>query len=174
MARVFVQNYRARLYSFFNAVLTDLKKDLKTSYTAFCALLDAGGTLFADLPVAKKLYYDQENPFPGPRRRAHDGLRLLPPRKVHPAEGADYTPAQWEKANAQFEALVNQYVDKYDKLSNEDKKEINAAIGKYTATALKCGVADGLKQINALLKKVPSAIDTAAEGAKGFFEELGL
>ena len=90
------------------------------------------------------------------------------------AKGADYTPAQWEKANAQFEALVNQYVDKYDKLSNEDKKEINAAIGKYTATALKCGVADGLKQINALLKKVPSAIDTAAEGAKGFFEELGL
>ena len=50
------------------------------------------------------------------------------------AKGADYTPAQWEKANAQFEALVNQYVDKYDKLSNEDKKEINAAIGKYTAT----------------------------------------
>ena len=73
------------------------------------------------------------------------------------AKGADFTP-----------------VDQYDKLSGEDKKEINAAIGKYTATALKCGVADGLKQINALLKKVPSAIDTAAEGAKGFFEELGL
>ena len=49
-------------------------------------------------------------------------------------KGADFTPAQWEKANAQFE----------------------------------------VKQINALLKKVPSAIDTAAEGAKGFFEELGL
>ena len=90
------------------------------------------------------------------------------------AKGADFTPAQWEKANAQFEKLVNQYVDKYDTLSKEDRKEINAAIGKYTATALKCGVADGLKQINALLKKVPSAIDTAAEGAKGFFEELGL
>ena len=56
------------------------------------------------------------------------------------AKGADFTPAQWEKANAQFEKLVNQYVDKYDKLSGEDKKEINAAIGKYTATALKCGV----------------------------------
>ena len=69
------------------------------------------------------------------------------------AKGADFTPAQWEKANAQFEKLVNQYVDKYDTLSKEDKKEINAAIGKYTATALKCGVADGLKQINALLKK---------------------
>ena len=89
-------------------------------------------------------------------------------------KGADYTPKQWEKANAQFEKLVRQYVNKYEKLSNEDKKEINAAIGKYTATALKCGVADGVKQINLLLKQVPSAIDTAAEGAKGFLEELGL
>ena len=88
-------------------------------------------------------------------------------------KGADYTPAQWEKANAQFEDLVQQYVDKYDKLTNEEKKEINAAIGKYTATALKCGVTDGLKQINALLKQVPSALNTALEGAKGFFEELG-
>lgn len=90
------------------------------------------------------------------------------------AKGADYTPKQWEKANAQFEKLVQQYIDKYDKFSNEEKKEINAAIGKYTATALKCGVADGLKQINALLKQVPSAVDTATEGVKGFLEELGL
>ena len=90
------------------------------------------------------------------------------------AKGADFTPQQWEKTNAQFEKLVQQYIDRYDKLSNEDKKEINAAIGKYTATALKCGVADGLKQINALLKQVPSAIDSATEGVKGFLEELGL
>ena len=90
------------------------------------------------------------------------------------AKGADWSPKQWEKANAQFEQLVQQYVDKYDKLSNDDKKEINAAIGKYTATALKCGVADGLKQIDALLKQVPNAIDTATEGVKGFLEELGL
>ena len=89
-------------------------------------------------------------------------------------KGADYTSAQWDKANAQFEKLVQQYVDKYDKLSNEDKKEINAAIGKYTATALKCGVSDGLNQVNALLKQIPSTIDAATEGVKGFLEELGL
>jgi hypothetical protein len=90
------------------------------------------------------------------------------------AKGADWSPEKWEKANAQFEKLVQQYVDKYEKLSTEDKKEINAAIGKYTATALKCGVSGGLTQINDLLKQVPSAIDTAVEGAKGFLEELGL
>lgn len=90
------------------------------------------------------------------------------------AKGADFTPAQWEKANAQFEKLVQQYVDKYDTFSNDEKKEINTAIGKYTATALKCGVSDSLKQINALLKKVPGAIGTATEGVKGFLEELGL
>ena len=90
------------------------------------------------------------------------------------AKGADYTPKQWEKSNAKFEKLVQQYIDKYDKLSNDDKKEINAAIGKYTATALKCGAANGLKQIDELLKQVPAAIDTATEGVKGFLEELGL
>ena len=90
------------------------------------------------------------------------------------AKGADYTPKQWEKSNAQFEKLVQQYIDKYDKLSNDDKKEINAAIGKYTATALKCGAATGLKQIDELLKQGPAAIDTATEGVKGFLEELGL
>ena len=90
------------------------------------------------------------------------------------AKGADYTPKQWEKSNAQFEKLVQQYIDKYDKLSNDDKKEINAAIGKYTATALKCGAANGLKQIDELLKQVPAAIDTATAGVKGFLEELGL
>ena len=89
-------------------------------------------------------------------------------------KGADFTPKQWDKANAQFEKLVQQYVDKYEKLSQEDRKEINAAIGKYTAAAIKCGVSDGLKQINALLKQVPSSIDTAVEGAKGFLEEIGL
>ena len=66
------------------------------------------------------------------------------------AKGADYTPKQWEKSNAQFEKLVQQYIDKYDKLSN------------------------GLKQIDELLKQVPAAIDTATEGVKGFLEELGL
>ena len=65
-------------------------------------------------------------------------------------------------------------MDKYDTFSADEKKEINAAIGKYTATALKCGAKDAVKQINALLKQVPGAVDTALEGAKGFFEELGL
>ena len=90
------------------------------------------------------------------------------------AKGADYTPAQWEKANAQFEDLVQQYVDKYDKLTNEEKKEINAAIAKYTATAFKYGVANGLTQVQSLLDQLPGILDRAAEGAQSFLEELGL
>ena len=90
------------------------------------------------------------------------------------AKGADFTPQQWEKANAQFEDLVQLYIDKYDKLSNEEKKEINAAIGKYTATALKCGVANGLSQIQGILDQLPGLLDRASEGAQSFLEELGL
>jgi len=90
------------------------------------------------------------------------------------AKGADFTPQQWEKTNAQFEKLVQQYVDKFDKFNNDQKKEINAAIGKYTAAALKCGVNDAVKQINGILNTIPESVNTALEGAKGFFEELGL
>lgn len=90
------------------------------------------------------------------------------------AKGANYTPEQWEKSNAQFEKLVQRYEEKYETLSTDDKKEINAAIGKYLATALKCGVSDGLKQINNILNSIPSAVNSAAEGTKSFLEELGL
>ena len=90
------------------------------------------------------------------------------------AKGADFTPEQWQKANAQFEKLVKQYVDEYDKFSTDEKKKANAAIGKYTATAIKCGVADVAKEVNSLLKKVPDSVDAAVEGAWGFLEELGL
>ena len=90
------------------------------------------------------------------------------------AKGADFTPEQWQKTNAQFEKLVKQYVDEYDKFSTDEKKQVNAAIGKYTATAIKCGVADAAKEVNALLKKIPDSVDAAIEGARGFLEELGL
>lgn len=89
-------------------------------------------------------------------------------------KGADFTPEQWQKTNAQFEKLVQEYVDNYDKYSTDEKKKVNAAIGKYTATAIKCGVADAAKEVNALLKKIPDSIDAAIEGARGFLEELGL
>ena len=90
------------------------------------------------------------------------------------AKGADFTPEKWQKTNAQFEKLVKQYVDEYDKFSTDEKKKVNAAIGKYTATAIKCGVADAAKEVNALLKKIPDSVDAAIEGARGFLEELGL
>lgn len=90
------------------------------------------------------------------------------------AKGADYTPEQWKKSNAQFEKLVQRYEEKYETFSADEKKEINAAIGKYIATALKCGVSDGLKQINEILNSIPSAVNSAAEGTKSFLEELGL
>ena len=90
------------------------------------------------------------------------------------AKGADFTPEQWEKTSAQFEKLVQQYVDNFDKFNNDQKKQINAAIGKYSAAALKCGVNDAVKQINGILNTIPESVNTALEGAKGFFEELGL
>ena len=89
-------------------------------------------------------------------------------------KGADWSPKQWEKANAQFEQLVKRYEENYKKYDSDAKKQINAAIGKYMAAAIKCGVSDGLKQVREILNAIPTAVGSATEEAKGFLEELGL
>lgn len=90
------------------------------------------------------------------------------------AKGTDMTPAQWEKANAQFEKMVKEYTDNYDSFTTDQKKEINVAIGKYTAAAIKSGLNDAAKEIDGLLKKIPDSVDAALEGVNEFLKELGL
>lgn len=76
-------------------------------------------------------------------------------------KGAEFSDAQWEKANATFDKLVKEYNDNIDKFNAEQQKVVNAAIGKYQASALKAG-----------LSKAGSEIENLVEGAKGFLEGL--
>jgi len=90
------------------------------------------------------------------------------------AKGTEMTPAQWEKANAQFEKMVQEYTDNFDSFTAEQKKEINTAIGKYSAAAIKSGLKDAAKEIDSLVKKIPESVDAAVEGLNEFLKELGL
>ena len=76
--------------------------------------------------------------------------------------GDSFSEAQWENANDQYEKLVEQFNENADKFNAEQKKEINAAIGRYQAAALKAG-----------LKEAAGAVEELVEGAKGFLEGLG-
>ena len=76
--------------------------------------------------------------------------------------GDSFSEAQWENANDQYEKLVEQFNENADKFNAEQKKEINAAIGRYQAAALKAG-----------LKEAAGAVEELVEGTKGFLEGLG-
>ena len=90
------------------------------------------------------------------------------------SKGANYSEAQWDKANAQFEKLIQEYVDNYDSFNREQKKEINKAIAKYSAAVLKSGVGNAIGVMQDILSELPSTLNDILDGAKGFLEGLGL
>ena len=69
----------------------------------------------------------------------------------------------WNKANAQFEKLVNEFQENQSAYNAEEKKQINAAVGKYMAIVAKSGV-------NNLLDGIGSLFD----GLGGFLQGLGF
>ena len=90
------------------------------------------------------------------------------------SHGANYSSAQWEKTNAQFQKLLQEYVDNYDKFNTSQKKEINKAIALYGKAALKAGVTGVSNLIDGVLSEIPNAVDDLIEGARGFLDGLGL
>jgi len=84
-----------------------------------------------------------------------------------------YDEADWEKSEEKFSKLINEYQEKRDKLSREDCKRINRAIGKYTSLALKSGVDEMASGLEDLLESVPDVLDNLLESADGFLDGLG-
>lgn len=77
-------------------------------------------------------------------------------------KGENFSEEQWEKATATYDKLVQEYEQQADKLSEEQKSEINKAIGRFRAAQLKAG-----------LSKVGDAINEIGDSVKGFLEGLG-
>lgn len=71
------------------------------------------------------------------------------------SKGANFTEAQWEKANARFRELVQEYKDNYDSLDSDQKKEINAAIMKYCVAVAKSGVGNAIDVMHGILEDLP-------------------
>ncbi len=73
-----------------------------------------------------------------------------------------YSQDDWAKANAQFEKMVNEFKENQSSYNAEEKKQFNAACGKYMAIAAKWGVNTTLDGINNVF-----------EGIGTFLKELG-
>lgn len=81
-----------------------------------------------------------------------------------------YSPEDWNKANQKFEKLFNEYKENADSYNKEQKKQMNAAIGRYVKAVAKSGLNDVIDTVNGLAGQVPSLI----EGAKSILKDLGL
>ena len=77
-------------------------------------------------------------------------------------KGASFSQEQWSKVTDQFNKLVEEYNKNIEKFNADQKKEVNAAIGKFQAASLKAG-----------LGQIGDAIEEVVEGAKSFLEGLG-
>lgn len=79
---------------------------------------------------------------------------------------SSYTEEDWEKVSDQFSNLMDQYKQVKDKLSKEDQKRVDKAVGRYRAIVIKSGIKNVVDDFS-------SAVKGALEGVGGFFEGLG-
>ncbi|MBR5042461.1 MAG: hypothetical protein IKX67_04415 [Bacteroidales bacterium] len=77
-------------------------------------------------------------------------------------KGESFSAEQWQKADAEFNKLMEEFNKNVDKFNADQKKEINAAIGRFHAAELKAGI-----------NEAAGALEGLIEGAKGFLEGLG-
>ena len=83
------------------------------------------------------------------------------------------SPEQWDKCNQQFEALIQEYSDKYDSFDSAQKKEINKAIARYSKAAVLSGISGAADTVSRVLEEIPGVLDGLLEGVGGFLEGLG-
>ena len=82
-------------------------------------------------------------------------------------ESKTWTEEDWEISQDEYELLIEEYTENYDSYTQEEKDEINKAIGRYTGLLLKQGIQTATDAIDDLTSRIPSFL----EGFMGAFEE---
>lgn len=80
-------------------------------------------------------------------------------------KSAEYSAEDWEKANEQFEELIDR-LDEFKDITPEQAQEIARQQGRYAGIALKNGTDE-------LLEGVGKSIEEAGKVLDGFLEGLG-
>ena len=79
-------------------------------------------------------------------------------------KGATLSEDQWDALNDQFEEMVEEYTDHYSSFSRDEKKQINKAIARYSAAAVKYGISDIAGDVMDVIEDLPSTLDDLIEG----------
>ena len=86
-------------------------------------------------------------------------------------ENADkYTKEEWENMAAQFDTLLNEYRDNYDSFTDDERSEINKAIGKFAKAAAVHGVSQVSKSLGSFLSGFSGKVDNFFDQLSGFLE----
>lgn len=82
----------------------------------------------------------------------------------------NYSLRKWERKNAKFISLCEQYKDNFTLYSGPQRRKINNSIATYVKSAAKSGVVTVTDAVTGLADQISNLMD----GAKALFEELGL
>lgn len=85
-----------------------------------------------------------------------------------------FTQRDWDKANAYFQDLMNEYTQNYQRISSSDRQIINECIGRYHAIALKSGINSVVVGVENAISSFASTVEGIARGISAFLEELGI
>lgn len=83
---------------------------------------------------------------------------------------ASFSEDDWDKANAKFEKLVQEFQDNKSFYNQEEQKQIRGDIAKYAALVTKSGISSVINAADELINEIPSLL----EGLGTFLKELGL
>ena len=84
----------------------------------------------------------------------------------------EFKKSNTEEAGDEVQAmnLVNEYKENADSYNKEQKKQMNAAIGRYVKAVAKSGVDEVVSAVNSIAGQIPSIV----ESAKGILKDLGI
>ncbi len=81
-----------------------------------------------------------------------------------------FSEADWNKANAKFEQLVDEFEQNKDSYNQEELKQIRSDITKYVGLVAKSGINSVINAVNGVVDQIPSLL----EGIGNFLKDLGL
>ena len=79
----------------------------------------------------------------------------------------NWTEEEWEMSKEKYRQLLKEYEENYDNMTQEERDEVNKAIGRYNGILMKKGIKKVDESINDFIDRLPSLF----EGFMSAFEE---
>ena len=87
--------------------------------------------------------------------------RQLIERQINKVESNcdDWTEEEWEMSKEKYHQLLKEYEENFDKMSPEERAEVNKAIGRYNGILMKKGIEKVDESIDKFIDRLPSLFE---------------